>query len=84
MMTDMQKMYAPFNITRFQKKIAYCNNEIIPLLLERGIECDMNTKRIIFYGRRFAMKDIDNGEAKKFALSLPKNTTLYSKIWKID
>lgn len=66
----MRRLYAPFGITKVQRKVRYCNNHVIPLLIERGITWDMNTIRIIFCGRVFPMKDIDNGDAEEFALSL--------------
>ena len=69
-MTDIEKMYAPFSITNVRKKVAYCNNNIIPLLKKYKIKWDMNTMRIIFRGKRFPMKNIDNGKAEEFINSL--------------
>jgi hypothetical protein len=71
-MNDIEKMYAPFSITKVREKVAYCNNNIIPLLKEKKIDWDMDVKeqRIIFCGRRFPLGDIDNGEAEKFINSL--------------
>lgn len=71
-MNDFEKMYAPFSITKVREKVAYCNNNVIPLLKEKKIDWDMNVEeqRIIFCGRRFPLGDIDNGEAEKFIKKL--------------
>lgn len=66
----MRRLYAPFSITKVQRQVAYCNNHVIPLLMKRRIKWDMNTMRIKFGGRVFPMKDIDNGDAEEYALSL--------------
>lgn len=66
----MKRLTAPFGVTIRMKKVAYCNNNVIPLLKELGIKWDMDTDRIIFCGRRFPMSTIDNGEAEDFINSL--------------
>lgn len=67
-MSDCEKMYAEFSITKVRRKVAYCNNHVIPLLKENKIKWDMSVdeQRIIFCGRRFPLGSIDNGEAEKF------------------
>lgn len=62
--------YAPFGVSKRMRKIAYCNNNVIPILKMKNIDWDMNVDRIIFGGRRFSMKDIENGEAVAYAMSL--------------
>lgn len=66
----MRNLYAPFGIMKVRRKIGYCNVNVIPLLKELGIDWDMDTRRIIFCGRVFPMKDIDSGEAEEFISSL--------------
>ncbi len=66
----MKRLYAPFGITKVQMKIRYCNNNVIPLLKKRNISWDMNTMRIIFCGKTFPMKYIDNGYAEEYINSL--------------
>lgn len=68
--TDLEKLYAPFAITKVRRKVKYCNNHVIPLLKKKKITWDMDTDRIIFCGKRFPMKDIDNGRAEQFIDSL--------------
>lgn len=80
-MNDFEKMYAPFSITMVIKKIRYCNNHVIPLLVKKKIEWDMNTQRIIFCGRTFPMKNIDDGKAEEFINSLDKNHQLKLDIY---
>lgn len=68
----MMRLYAPFAITKVRKKVGYCNNNVIPRLKKKNKNAtwDMDTTRIIFCGRRFPMKDIDNGKAEEFIDSL--------------
>jgi len=67
---SMKKLYAPFAITKVRRKVAYCNNNIIPLLEKRKIKWNMDTRRIIFCEKTFPMKDIDDGNAEEFIKSL--------------
>lgn len=62
----MWRLIAPFGITIRRKKIAYCNNMIIPRLKKLKIDWDMSDMRIIFCGERFPMKDIDDGKCEEF------------------
>ena len=49
------------------RKIAYCNNEVIPLLNKNKIEYDdYDARRIIIRGRIFPISSIDNGDVEKF------------------
>ena len=66
----MKRLVAPLGITIRRKKVAYCNNNVIPLLEKRKIRWDMNEMRIIFCRRRFPMGSIDNGNAEVFINSL--------------
>jgi len=65
-MMSMMMLVAQFNITKVTKKVAYCNNNVIPLLKKYGISWDMDTRRIIFLEKVFPMKYIDDGEAEEF------------------
>ena len=69
-MNDYEKMFKEFGITGVRRRIAYCNNNVIPLLKKRKIEWDMNIMRIKFCKRTFPMKYIENGEAEEFINSL--------------
>lgn len=66
----MLRLIAPFAIWIKMRKISYCNMNVIPLLKEDGIDWDMNETRIKFRGRTFLMKDIENGEAEVFIMSM--------------
>ena len=68
--SDYQKLFAKFGITKVMEKVAYCNNNVIPLLEERGIVWDMTPMRIIFCGKTFPMKHIENGDAEEFINNL--------------
>lgn len=76
----MKRIYAPFGVTKVKKQVAYCNNNVIPLLVERGISWDMTTMRIIFCGRVFPMKYIDDGKAEDFIYSLIDEETGQTKL----
>lgn len=76
----MKKLLAPFASTKVYEKVGYCNRNIIPLLLEMDIKYNMNTMRIIFCGRKFPMKYIDNGEAEKFIKSLIRDEDGQTKL----
>lgn len=62
----MKRIVAPLGLTIRRKKVAYCNNNVIPLLKKRKIPWDMNEMRIIFCGKRFFMGTIENGKAEEF------------------
>ena len=68
----MKRLLAPFASTKVYEKVGYCNRNIVPVLLKMNIKYDMNTMRIIFCGRRFPMKYIDDGKAEEFIESLIK------------
>lgn len=71
-MTDLEKMYVPFGITIRMRKVAYCNNNIIPLLMRYKIDWEMDVKRnyIKFGGRRFTLSDIECGRAERYVEEL--------------
>ena len=69
-MTAYEKLYAPFAINKKRKMMAYYNNKIVPLLNKMNIEKDINTERLIICGKRFPMKNIDNGQCEKFIRNL--------------
>ena len=69
-MNDFQKMIAEFGIKKTMRLVKYCNNHVIPLLKERKIPWDMTPMRIIFCGKTFPMKYIENGDAEEFINSL--------------
>jgi len=69
-MNDFQKMISEFGIKKTMRLVGYCNNNVIPLLKERKIPWDMTPMRIIFCGRTFPMKYIENGDAEEFIDSL--------------
>ena len=67
----MINITAPFAYLKTMEKVGYCNRNIIPRLKELKIyDWDMDTRRIIFRGRRFPMKYIDDGKAEEFIESL--------------
>ena len=68
--TELDWLVAPMAIWRIRDKIAYCNRMIIPRLLKLKIDWDMTPMRIIFCGRVFPMRSIDDGEAEAFIDSL--------------
>ena len=62
----MWRLMAPFGITIRRKKVAYCNNNVIPRLKRLKIRWDMDEKRIIFCNKTFPMKYIDDGKCEEF------------------
>ena len=66
----MMRLLAPFGVTIRRKKIAYCNNNVIPLLKDKDIDWEMSELMIKFCGRTFPMKYIDDGSAEEFINSL--------------
>lgn len=80
-MTDLEKIYAPFGITIKRRKVAYCNNNIIPLLKEHKIDWDMNVKEnyIKFGGKRFSISNIENKNAEKYIEELIKDEEGFSR-----
>lgn len=81
-MSDLEDLYTPFGVTKVKKKIKYCNINIIPRLQKMNIEWNMDTRRIIFRGRVFPMKYIDNGDAEDFIDRLEENSQTILDIWK--
>jgi len=66
----LERLTAPFGKTIVEKKIGYCNRNVIPLLIEKKIKWNMTPWKIEFCGKVFPMKYIDNGKAEEFINSL--------------
>lgn len=71
---SLYRLYIAYNMKKkkeLQNKMAYCNNNVIPLLIENNIKWDeFDTRRIVIRGKVFPIMYIDNGKVEDFIQTL--------------